>query len=247
MAEIKNVFGVDADDKSLQSKQSGVFGLNTGFLTKLAYTEEQNEEKNFKAVDMTVQINDREYFNRFFINDSVYGPKGELLNPGDEGYDAAFFDNYSQIVAVIKHGLGALGVTKEAINAALAGIDNTKLLEGMQKLVALVPAGFQNKPVDIFLEYQWNIPDGKDRTYLTLPKNMKGGEFLHAAVTPAGKWTEVRTEDGLHYVDDSGVKHPFEKNKSFMESNKAIQQGVGASPAAGAATPVQAAQKSTWE
>lgn len=247
MSEIKNVFGVEADDKSLQSKQGGVFGLNTGYLTKLAFIEEQKDDKSFKAVDLVSQIGDREYYQRFFLNDSVYGPGNKLLNPGDEGYDAAFYENYSQVVAVIKHALGALGVTKEAINTALTGIDNTKLIEGMQKLVALVPAGYQNKPIDIFLEYQWNIPEGKDRTYLTLPKNMKGGEFLHAAVTPQGKWTEVKTEEGLHYVDDAGAKHPFEKNQAFMESNKAIQQGVGAAGAGSAATPAQTAQKSTWE
>lgn len=243
MSNMKNIFGVEADDKSLQTKKGGVFGLNTGNISKLEFVEETSEENSYKAVDLVTKIGDREYFNRFFLNDRVYNKNNELIGPGDENYEDEYYNHYSQIVAVIKHALGALGVSKETINSALAGVTSDQLFEGMKRMTGLVPSGFQNIPVDIFLEYQWNIPAGQDRTFLTLPKNMKGGEFLCASMTPQGSWTEVRGSAGLHYVDDAGNKHLFQRSETYMESNKAIQQGVNDSPEV---SPQQASQRSSW-
>ena len=252
----KNIFAIEADDSALQTKQGGSFGLNaSAHITTFEFEEgvSKKDDSPYKAVNIVVQVGDKEYKSAFFLNESVYVGSGndrKLLSPGDEGYDDAYYNNYVQVIAVIKHTLGALGVTKATINAALVGITGSQLIEGIQKLVSLVPAGFQKIPVDYFLEYQWNISEGQDRTYLTTPKNMKGGEFVVPAVKPAGKWTEVRdAEEGLSYIDDNGVKHPFTRNSGYMESHKANQQGVGAPKTAGQATqePAQAAAKSTWE
>ena len=250
----KNIFAIEADDSSLQTKQGGQFGLNSAAHITTFEVEEgvsKKTEEPYKALNIVVQVGDKEYKSSFFLNTSVFssGNDRKLLNPGDEGYDEAYYNNYVQVVAVVKHTLGALGVTKDTINKALVGVTGDQLIEGIQKLVSLVPAGFQKIPVDFFLEYQWNISEGQDRTYLTTPKNMKGGEFVVPAVKPVGKWTEVRdAEEGLSYIDDNGAKHPFTRNSGYMESNKAKQQGVGA-PASSQGTqePAQAAAKSTWE
>lgn len=246
MTENKNIFGVEAEDKNLQAKQGGVFGLNTGSITKIAYVEENTEGKDFKAIDLSTKIGDREFYQRFFLNESVYGSgDAGLLNPGDEGYEDAYYNYYSQIVAVIKHALGAVGVSKEAIARSLEGIASNQLVEGMKKMVELAPSDISSRSVDIFLEYQWSIPEGRDRTYLTLPKNMKGGEFLCASVSPVGKWEEVRTGEGMHYVDNSGNKHPFTRSTSFMEGNKANQQGAGAQT--NSPDPSASAAAATWD
>lgn len=251
----KNIFAIEADDSALQTKQGGSFGLNaSSHVTTFEFEEgvSKRDDSPYKAVNIVYQVGDKEYKSAFFLNESVFsgGNDRKLLSPGDEGYDDAYYNSYVQVIAVIKHTLGALGVTKATINAALVGITGSQLIEGIQKLVALVPAGFQKIPVDFFLEYQWQISEGQDRTYLTTPKNMKGGEFVVPAVKPAGKWTEVRdAEEGLSYIDDNGTKHPFTRNSGYMESNKAKQQGVGAPKTAeqAAQEPAQAAAKSTWE
>lgn len=251
----KNIFAIEADDSALQTKQGGSFGLNaSSHITTFEFEEgvSKKDDSPYKAVNIVVQVGDKEYKSAFFLNESVYvgsGSDRKLLSPGDEGYNDAYYNNYVQVIAVIKHTLGALGVTKATINTALVGITGNQLIEGIQKLVALVPAGFQKIPVDYFLEWQWNISEGQDRTYLTTPKNMKGGEFVVPAVKPAGKWTEVRdAEEGLSYIDDNGAKHPFTRNSGYMESHKANQQGVGAKGAGQSAQePAQAAAKSTWE
>lgn len=238
MSEIKNVLGDiwGAAPEDLQSKQSGVFGLNVGHLIKLEFNDKAGKDNtDGNAVDLTVLIKDKEYYNRFFINESIYNSKNELVGVTDEGYLAAFKDVYGQIGAVIKHALKSVGVTDAQFDAVpRASVEKLEdlvpaFIADVKQILLLLPAEFQKKQVDIFLEYQWNIPEGKDRTYLTLPKNMKGGYFLVPHVEPVGgKWEEVRTAEGMHYVDNAGNKHPFEKNDGFMTSNKAIQQGTGA-------------------
>lgn len=256
MSEIKNVLGDiwGAAPEDLQTKMSGKFGLNTGYLTKLLFNEKAGKDgTEGNAIDITVQISDKEYYHRFFINTEIYDSKNNLIGPSAENYVEEFKKTYGQIGGVVKHALKSVGVTDAQINAVPR--TNVETVEDLvpafvtdvKAILGLLPAEFQKKQIDIFLEYQWNIPDGKDRTYLTLPKNMKGGYFLCPSVTPVGKWTEVRTEEGMHYVDGAGNKHPFAKDETFMSSNKAIQQGVEAAATTTAQAPAQAAQKSTWD
>ena len=106
----------------------------------------------------------------------------------------------------------------------------------------------------MFLEFQWNFgkkQDGglNDKTYPTLPKNMKGGYFI----TPAhpGVWVEERGEDkSLCYKNSNGQKHPFERDANFMTGNKGTQQVLGqtagAAGAMGAAPAVAGNPGGNW-
>ena len=227
MSEEKNIFQVKANDESLQSKSSGVFGLNTGKISKFEFNDKAGKDgTDADAIDITVDIDGKEYYNRFFLGEEVFG-NGSLLKKGDEGYDKAFYAHYGQIVAVVKHALGVLGVEEAAMNAVLSELGNNDLVNGMKKLLTLVPNGFKDKSIDIFLEYQWKISTGQDRTFLTLPKNMKGGIFLCPHVAPEGKWKAVTDDGKLHYIDNGGKKHPFTRDAKFMGDKKAHQQGAG--------------------
>lgn len=260
MSDIKNVLGDiwGAAPEDLQSKQSGVFGLNTGYLTKLEFNEKAGKDgTDGNAIDITVLIKDKEYFNRFFINDSIYNNKNEMVGPADEGYIPAFKETYGQMGAVVKHALKSVGVTDAQFDAvprtAVEKIEDLvpAFIADVKNFIGLLPAEFQKKQIDVFLEYQWNIPEGKDRTYLTLPKNMKGGYFLLPHVEPVGgKWQEVRNAEGMHYVDGAGNKHGFEKGDGYMNSNKAIQQGAGATQTQAnnnTTPPAAQAKASAWE
>lgn len=222
---MENIFDTKADDASLQSKGGGSFGLNKGRITKFEVNPNAGKDGAAQdAVDLDVTVGDREFRSRHFLNLAVYDNKNKLLNPGEPGHQEAFVAHYSQVIGVIKHALGALGVTEQAMSTATAGLTSKDLIEGVKKLVALAPANCSTIPVDVFLEYQWSIPEGKDRTYLQLPRNMKGGRFLSPSVP--GTWEEVKAEDGsLSYINKEGQKHPFTKDAGFMGSNKAIPQG----------------------
>lgn len=248
------VFGVVNDeDDSLKSKAAGgKFGLNTGVISKLEFLSTAGKDNGpGNAVDIWFLLGEREYRRRIYeTTGQLFGKKDVRLNPGEEGYDDLYRVDMTQKMAVINHALKAVGVTQEAISKVLAS-GATDFTDWCNKVLSLVPAGFQNKPVDAFLEYQWEIAEDQDKTYVELPKNMKGGAFLKSSVIPVGgTWTEVRNDKGLHYVDSAGNIHPFDRDIAFMESNKAIQQGVGApvanSGAAALNNAANTADKSTW-
>lgn len=257
MSEISNVMNDlwGAAPEDLQSKAAGKFGLNEGFLSKLEFNDKASKDgADGNAIDLTVKIGDREYYNRFFLNEQVYDNNNNLVGPGEAGYVDHFKNTYIQIGAVVKQALKSVGVTEAQIQAVprVSVTEEKGLVPGfttdVKNMLALLPQDFASKPIDVFLEYQWNIPEGKDRTYLTLPKNMKGGYFMLPQEKPVGKWTEVRSEEGLHYIDGAGNKHTFVRSSDYMESNKANQQGAGATPSEAAqVNPIQAAQKSTWD
>lgn len=251
--DFNEIFKAEDTDKSLQGKSSGVFGLNSAVnVTLLAYTDKAGKKDaegnptEGHAFDIHVTVKDREYRVRIYdlTGSDLYNGKQELIKPGQEGYEALYKAEGMQRVAVIKHALKSVGVTDAQINA----LAPTSFVDYFQKMGALVPQGYQQKPVDVCLEYQWEAND-EGKTFLTLPKNMKGGAFLIAHVPAKGSWKEIRTEEEpLAYVDDSGAKHPFARNENFMTSAKAIQQGVQ-QQANSAAAPIQAgtpAKSSTW-
>lgn len=252
MSELKNIFGVNDTDESLKGKSGGgKFGLNHGFVAKIEFTDTAGKDNGpGNAVDIWVIIGEREYRRRLYeTTGALFGPKNTKVEPGEDGYQDLFYTDMGQKIAVIKHALKAVGVTQVDIDKVTATLDPTKIAEGMKALVALAPAQYQKQPVDFFLEYQWEIAEDQDKTYPELPKNMKGGYFLIPTVKPVGTWKEVRDEKGLHYVDDAGNVHPFERDTAYMESNKGTQQGVGnASAGATLANAAGAtdAKKSTW-
>ena len=250
MSELKNIFGVNDNDESLKGKSGGKFGLNHGVVSKIEFLDNAGKDgAASNAVDIWVQIGERDYRRRLYeTTGALFGPKNVKVEPGEDGYQDLFFTDMSQKIAVIKHALKAVGVTQADIDKVVATLDPTKIAEGMKTLVTLAPAQYQKQPVDFFLEYQWEIAEDQDKTYPELPKNMKGGYFLIPSVKPVGKWTEVRDEKGLHYVDDAGNVHPFERDTAYMESNKGTQQGVGNTSAGAALANATAtdAKKSTW-
>lgn len=250
--DFNEIFKAKDTDKELQGKSSGNFGLNAGVnVVLLAYTDKagkKDAEGNATeghAFDIHVQVKDREYRTRIYDlqGSDLYNAKNTLIKPGEEGYEALYKAEGSQRVAVIKHALKSVGVTDAQIDA----MQPTSFVDFFQKAGALVPQGYQTKKADVFLEYQFT-PNDEGKTFLQLPRNMKGGPFLLPAIQPNGAWKEIRTEEEpLAYVDDSGAKHPFTRNENFMGSEKAIQQGVEGQ-AINAAAPVGGtpAKSSTW-
>jgi hypothetical protein len=225
-------YGYVADNsKDLQSKQGGRFGGNFGvaFIKAFSYQENVAKEGNpvREAIEVELLVRDRTQKIWFSPVNKVFGENSTELNPGDDGYDAGFNAAMVQQNAVIVHYLKALGVSDEALQNNLKGPFNG--FKGFSDAITgLLPTGYESKPLDLFMEFQWNIgkkSDGtpNDKTYPTVPKNMKGGYFLVGA--QPGEWSEVRGEDGsLGYVNAEGTPHPFKRDETFMSGNKGVQQ-----------------------
>src|SRR6218665_100647 len=245
--QLKYGFISDNDD-SVKGKSGGYgqFGLNTGNISHFAFNPYAGRDgTEMNAIDVTIKTGEKEYRKRFFEISRLYGKGGEIADRSSAEYKNAYKDAMGQLVAVMVHLLKAVGVTETAISNALKN-GFSDFSSWAKVVTSLAPLNYAEKPVDFFLEYQWEIQQGQNKTYLELPKNMKGGKFLCPHIEPVGgSWTEQRTWQlenpnkiakietmtGLRYIDAGQNIHPFKRDKMYMESRKAIQQNEEAAQA----------------
>jgi len=248
MSQLKGYGFVSDTDESLETKVGAKFGGNFGvaFLTKFAYSPNVAKEGEAprEAIEIVVKVGEREY--KDWIN-----PITKVVDKNNveitDRTSQAFIDGYNLLItqqnAVVVHYLKSVGVTEATIAQALS-TPIASFADYGSRVSALLPIGFDKKPLDLFLEYQWNFgkkADGspQDKTYPTLPRNMKGGYFIVGALP--GVWAETREEDGkLCYKNSNGQKHPFERSADFMKSNKGTQQVFGQAAQPQAANPMAA-------
>lgn len=224
--QIKMGFGTfqsDTDDK-LQSKGGGVFGLNTGArITKFELNRNAGKDgAPGNAIDVTVTVVDKEFMARFYEITKVYGrDNNEITDVNSPEYIAGYNKEFTQLSAVMTHILKCF-VTEEMIAAATSTPAIVDFASWATALQGLVPAGFQTQLMDVFLEYQWKIRGEATRTFLQLPKNMKGGYWI---VKSQGEgFQKVEGIGVLKYANPAGLEHTFNRSANFMSSNKAIMQ-----------------------
>lgn len=245
---VQQSFGyVDDNDESLRGKSGGKFGLNVGFVTKFEFNPNAGkDEEPADAVDIHVQVGEREYRTRIYdITDSVYGKGGQQIAKGEPGYIEAYNYEIKQRQAVVIHVAKSLGVTDEMLKKAFA-VPPADFASWAKVICGLPAQDSYSKPVDIFLEYQWEIPDGESRTYLQMPKNMKGGRFLCRSIVPKGEWVATEVKGGLVYKDGASKEHPFTRSEDFMKSKKAVQQTEGEENNSNIQQGRTDGKKSTW-
>jgi hypothetical protein len=261
MSQLQGYGFVSDSDESLKTKTGARFGGNFGvaFLTKFAYNANVAKEGQpaREAIELEVTVGERSY--KEWINpvDRVVDKNNaEITDKTSQAYIDGFNTLIVQQNATVTHYLKAVGVTEEALKVSFANPVHS-FVDYATRICALLPLGYDKKPLDLFLEYQWNFgkkADGslQDKTYTTLPKNMKGGYFIVPA--QPGVWVEKKDENGqledgkLVYVNSNGQKHPFERDANYMSSNKGTQQVMGASATASpmGAMGATAATSSTW-
>jgi len=226
-----------ADDTVRQNNLK--FGLNTNtFLTKFEYIPNGGKDgAQQDALDIVFNINGTERSYRMFPVVKAFGKDGqEITDPTAPEFRELMIDQNSKVVHILH-----CFVEKDYIKAALNSKPDQTFKEYAQTASKLLPKDFQKKELDIFLQYQWQIQEGRDRTYLELPKKMKYGSWL--CPHKPGNWKEERKEnpsDGdskaLKYVNERGEEHPFTKNGWFMSHDFAKQQGATGAPATAPST-----------
>lgn len=240
--------------KTKPSKQGGkfTFGLNSGILKAFGYNPNAGKGgTEGEAFDALFEVGGREFRVRLFKDQRIYSD-GTVMTGDEPEYEEKYNKAMQEMQANIIHIIMSTGVTQQQINAAFTTPVET-FKQFCDILASLVAPTKQNDiEVDIFLEYQWNIAPGQDKTYLTTPKNLKGGFWVCSASPDNVEWKEQKTwseqkindqgegvvdnnnnpimieVEGLRYIDQkSGTVHKFVRNSSYMNSNKAIQQHIG--------------------
>jgi hypothetical protein len=235
MSQVQGYGFVSDSDESLKTKGGAKFGGNFGVATlaKFAYSPNvaKDGQEPREAIEIEVKVGERSY--KEWVNPVsrvVDKNNAEITDKASAEYIAGFNALMVQQNATVTHYLKSVGVTEESLRAAFA-TPVLSFADYAARVCSLLPIGYNSKPLDLFLEFQWNFgkkQDGglNDKTYPTLPKNMKGGYFI----TPAhpGVWVEERGEDqSLCYKNSNGQKHPFERDANFMTGNKGTQQVLG--------------------
>lgn len=209
------------------------FGLNAGvtFLKDFKYIPNGGKEgAEQDALEIIFEINGTEKsYRKFPVTKAfVKGKKGEPQEETTDPKHKAFVEAVDELNSSIVHILRAF-------------VDNMTIESALSKRVAsfkdfcnitagLLPKNYSEIPLDIFLQYQWQITQGKEKTYLDIPSKVKQGKWLCKALP--GQWKEVKvpnpqekTREALVYViEGTDQKHPFVRNGWFMLSNYANQQ-----------------------
>jgi hypothetical protein len=223
-----NIYGYQDDEVS--SGNGLKFGLNAGCvrLVKFEWINDAGKDNaEMEALDIHFQVDgaDRAISFRRFPMTKAFGNGAEIVDPKHPAFKKAIVD-YNAILTHIMHCF----VDKEVLQQSLATpVGSFK--EFCKVLMSLLPEDYSTKPLDIFVQYQWQMTGENKRTYLEIPKKMSYGKWLCPEVKPVGKWTEkrlVNPDNGkpvaMWYVDDAGNTHPFKRNGWFVNSNFATQQ-----------------------
>ena len=223
---------------------SGIsMGLNSGAtITKFEYNAlggAGGAEQD--CIDVTIKVKERDFRTRYYPVVKVYGKnnEGELTDKTSAEYK-------KQHALLVKDLNGMLTqvvkcfVPVEDLKAALATPINSfkDYAVLLERLIKTVP-GWDTKPVDVFLQYQWKISEGQTTTFLEIPKKIgTHGEFLCAS---KGEGFVKNHTGSLKYVNAEGIEHPFKRSAWFMDSpfanrvqpveeNEDVDLGSGGSP-----------------
>jgi hypothetical protein len=229
------------------------FGGNFGktFLTKFEWIANGGKDgAEQEALDVVFNINGTDKSYRMFPITKVFGKNNEeITDPNSQEFQDAIVDFNARITHILHAFLDS-----ETIKAGFARPINS-FKDFCQVAMSLLPKDFKERPLDIFLQFQWQLRGEQEKTYLEIPTKMKYGKWLCAA--QPGEFKAVKADKpsddnrkALYYVNAEGVEHPFVKNGWFMNSNFANQlRAEGAEQNAAAAAAIQAdgaAKTSSW-
>lgn len=206
------------------------FGLNAGKTFLKTFEWINNGGANGaeqEALDIVFTINGTDKSYRLFpITKAFDKDNNEVTDPNAPAFKEAFVDLNARITHIL-HCFQEIDVIKAAMARP---IKSFKEFCGIA--MNILPKNYKEIPLDIFLQFQWQIRTNQTRTYLEIPTKMKYGKWLCPA--QPGTWTEEKVEnpddnhrDALKYVNESGDVHTFTRNGWYVKSNFAKSQKNG--------------------
>lgn len=198
------------------------FGLQAGTakLTKFEFNPNGGSEGSPQdCLDIVIDINGKTMSGRVFPVTRAFDNGNEVTDPRHPEFQKALSLVNGNIVHILK------AFTDEAAIRTALSAPITNFEQFARTCQALLPNNFATMPLDVFLQYEWEIREDNDRTWLRLPKNVKHGAWICAHIPPVdGDWTDTITGGRLVYKDGANNEHPFTRGKWFMESTFAKLQ-----------------------
>lgn len=203
------------------------FGLvaNVTHMTKFEWINNAGKDgAEQEALDIVFNINDVDKSYRLFPVTKAFGKNNvEITDPASKEMKEARQDFNAKVTHILTAFVSD-SIIKQALNRPFSSFK-----EFVQAATAVLPKDFASKSVDVFMQYQWTISSGKDRTYLELPKSMKYGKWI---VASSGEtWKETRlvepsdlVKEALYYTTEAGLKHDFVRTGWFVNSKFAKQE-----------------------
>lgn len=203
------------------------FGLNAGkcFLTKFEWIPNAGKDgAEMEALDIIFTINGTPKNYRMFPVKKAYGKNNEeITDPKAKEFKEAVSDFNARVTHIL-HAFQDIETIKASMSRVIKGFKDFCNIAA-----SILPKDFATRPLDIFMQYQWQPSEGQNRTFLDIPRKMSYGAWLKPA--QPGTWIEKRaqnitenTREALWYENEKGEKHPFVKNGWFMLSHFANQQ-----------------------
>lgn len=230
----KPLYGyVDDKDESLKGKSGAImkFGLNQDVRMKsFAFNPNGGaDDTPGEVIDIEFEFNrgdERMQRVRIFPIDPevIYGKKGGVLEKTDPEYPKAFETAVNMFNGYMVHILHRFA-DEETVKSSLSAADVVDFKSFAAACIRVLPKGYQEIPLDMFIAYSWNIRKGNDVSYLEIPKNMKQGPWLCRHIAGDFKPSEDPELNGaLVYITESGEQHEFARDARFMGGNFANQQ-----------------------
>lgn len=232
MAEEQNQpsYGYESDEVKVSPFN---FGLNAGktFLTKFEWIQNGGADgAEQEALDIVFNINDTDKNYRLFpVTKAFLKGGGETTDRNSQEFKDAMKEFNAKVFHIV-HCFVDNETYQAKISRPIASFKEFCTL-----VQSMLPKDFNKKPLDIFMQFQFQISPEQKRTFLQIPTKMRHGKWLVPA--QAGTWTKKLVEDpdareALTYENEKGEKHPFVRSGWFMASNFAKQQSIDSEPEA---------------
>ena len=232
MFNLKNIL-VTSDQVVESNKSNGgnyKFGLNPATVKEIVIEQNAGKDKTpGLALDVNLLVGGGEQRLRFYPVTKVYGKNDEgndivIADPNHPDMQAAIFNLSGTIFNIFEHLVPNLqDIIAEKIKTAPKEVSFEQF---MKLYISTLPNNYTEIPILVFMEYMWTIPEGKDKTYLTVPKTAKFGKIFFKGGTFKEDVLAAPNAEGATYVATYVDTDELITSRSdwYMGSNKAIQQ-----------------------
>jgi len=192
-----------------ERKSSIQFGLNQGVkLQKFEYNPSIEFANGYTAEGVEIEFNVSGSIVRssIFPPNKVYDKGQEITDPTHKAFKKAIVELKKRV-----YHIAECFMTRETLQEVVS--IPKSFGDFMKEIINNFEEGWQEKELDLFLQYQWQLKPNAERKYLEVPKKTSQGAFVVPAVK--GEFVKVLVNDNGDVMTTGGVKVGEMDKKKF--------------------------------